>query len=273
MTTLVLHLTHGLPTCPEPNSHPALCVAQCLHTEGHTLMPVFLDLIKICKPKSPKHSRTSSVDHAYASPDMSPHGSVTVLNTPVAPVQTSSLPAVPTLSPSLPSTPGTQTPTLPGVSTTNAQLIKRSIIQSRKQQFDRLVARLSMVMDFWSYFLLCSSTSATDFVLTTTFSAFGAGTSPALQSLALGVLGGEEKDVGRLFGALSMLSSISSTILSPMIFGTLYSLTVTSYPKATFMVATAVLTVALMFLALVQPTRPLRRRDVEEADGQRICGG
>ncbi|KAH7341322.1 hypothetical protein B0J17DRAFT_646103 [Rhizoctonia solani] len=221
-------------------------------------------LIKVYKPKSSRHSEHSSADHAYASPDMSPHGSVTVLNTPITPVRTSSLPAVPTLSPSPPSTPGTQTPTLPGVSATNAQLIKRSIIQSREQQFDLLVARLSMVMDFWSYFLLCSSTSATGFVLTTTLSAFGGGTSPALQSLALGVLGGEEKDVGRLFGALSMLSSISSTILSPMIFGTLYSLTVTTYPKAIFMVATAVLTVALVFLALVQPTRPLRRRDVED---------
>ncbi|KAG8744670.1 hypothetical protein FRC11_013339 [Ceratobasidium sp. 423] len=221
-------------------------------------------LIKVYKPKPLEHPEPPPSHYAYTSPAMSPHGSVTVLNTPVTPVRTISLPEVPTISPSPPSTPGSQTPTPAGLSTVNADLIRRSIRLSREQQFDLLVARLSMVMDFWSYFLLCSSTSATGFVLTTTLSAFGGGTSPALQSLALGVLGGEEKDIGRLFGALSMLSSISSTILSPMIFGSLYSLTVAIFPKAIFLVATAVLTTALVFLALVQPNRPLRRRDVED---------
>ncbi|KAJ1308003.1 hypothetical protein OPQ81_002076 [Rhizoctonia solani] len=221
-------------------------------------------LIKVYKPKSLKHSKPSSVNHAYTSPSMSPHGSITVLNTPITPVRTISLPAVPTLSPSPPPTPGTQTPIPAGLSAANAELIKRSIHQSREQQFDLLVARLSMVIDFWSYFLLCSSTSATGFVLTTTLSAFGGGTSPALQSLALGILGGEEKDVGRLLGALSMLSSISSMILSPMIFGSIYSLTVATFPKAMFMVTTAVLTAALVFLVLVQPAQPLRRRDIED---------
>ncbi|CEL55849.1 putative membrane protein C14C4,07 OS=Schizosaccharomyces pombe (strain 972 / ATCC 24843) GN=SPAC14C4.07 PE=1 SV=1 [Rhizoctonia solani AG-1 IB] len=220
-------------------------------------------LIKVYKPKSPKHTRPS-IDHAYTSPAVSPHGSVTVLNTPITPIRTTSLPAIPTISPSPPPSPGTKTPPAGGLSAANAELIKRSVHHSREQQFDLLVARLSMVMDFWSYFLLCFSNSATGFVLTTTLSAFGGGTSPALQSLALGILGGEEKDVGRLFGALSMLSSISSTILSPIIFGSLYSLTVATSPKVIFIVATAVLTTALVFLALVQPSRPLRRRDVEE---------
>ncbi|CAE6434870.1 unnamed protein product [Rhizoctonia solani] len=220
-------------------------------------------LIKVYKPKSPKHARPS-IDHAYTSPAVSPHGSVTVLNTPITPIRTSSLPVIPTISPSPPPSPGTRTPPSGGLSAANAELIKRSVHQSREQHFDLLVARLSIVMDFWSYFLLCFSNSATGFVLTTTLSAFGGGTSPAMQSLALGILGGKEKDVGRLFGALSMLSSISSTILSPIIFGSLYSLTVTVSPKAIFIVATAVLTVALVFLALVQPNRPLRRRDVEE---------
>lgn len=219
-------------------------------------------LIKVYKPKPLKHPEPPPFHHSYTSPDMSPHGSVTVVNTPMTPVRTISLPAVPTVSPSPPSTPGTQTPT--GLSPSNTDLIRRSIHHSREQQFDLFVARICMVMEFWSYFLLCSSTSATGFVLTTTLSAFGGGTSPALQSLALGILGGEEKDVGRLFGALSMLSSISSLILSPMIFGSLYSLTVTIFPKAIFLVATAVLTTALVFLALVQPKLPLRRRDVEE---------
>jgi len=102
------------------------------------------------------------------------------------------------------------------------------------------------------------------FVMTTTLSAFGGGTSPAMQSLALGILGPSQADVGKLFGALSMLGSIASTVLSPMLFGSIYSLTVAVFPKAIFVVATAVLTVSLLLLALVQPTRPLRKRDVED---------
>ncbi|KAG9092969.1 hypothetical protein FRC07_011558 [Ceratobasidium sp. 392] len=95
-------------------------------------------------------------------------------------------------------------------------------------------------------------------------SAFGGGASPAMQSLALGILGPNQADTGRLFGALSMLSSIASTVLSPMVFGSIYSLSVAMFPKAIFVVATAVLTIALLLLALVQPTRPLRKRDVED---------
>ncbi|KAF8704746.1 MFS general substrate transporter, partial [Rhizoctonia solani] len=224
-------------------------------------------LIKVYKPKSPKHSHppTSTMDHVYTSPTVSPHGSATVLNTPITPTRTNSLPVMPTTSPSPPPSPGTQTPTpMRGISAINAELIKRSVHQSKEQHFDLLVARISMVMDFWSYFLLCSSNSPTSFVLVTTLSAFGGGTSPAMQSLALGILGGDEKDVGRLFGALSMLSSISSTIFSPIIFGCIYTWTVAFFPKAIFIVATAVMTIALVFLTLVQPNRPLRRRDVED---------
>ncbi|CAE6515654.1 unnamed protein product [Rhizoctonia solani] len=216
-------------------------------------------LIKVYKPKLSEHPDSPSADHAFTSPAVSPHGSTTVLNTPATPSQTRS---IPTSSPSPPLTHG-QT-LLPGEpSPASTQSIRRSILHLREQQFDLLVARLSIAMDFLSYFLLCSATSATGFVLTTSLSALGGGTSPALQSLALGTLGGEEKDVGKLFGALSMLSSISSTILSPLVFGSLYSLTVVVFPKAIFIVATAVLTVALVFLALVQLSRPLGRPDVE----------
>ncbi|KDN40711.1 hypothetical protein RSAG8_07886, partial [Rhizoctonia solani AG-8 WAC10335] len=167
-------------------------------------------LIKVYKPKLSEHPDSPSADHAFTSPAVSPRGSTTVLNTPATPSQTRSIPT------SSPSPPLTSDQTLPGEpSPASTQSIRRSILHLREQQFDLLVARLSIAMDFLSYFLLCSATSATGFVLTTALSALGGGTSPALQSLALGTLGGEEKDVGKLFGALSMLSSISSTILSP----------------------------------------------------------
>ncbi|KAG9073728.1 hypothetical protein FS749_014737, partial [Ceratobasidium sp. UAMH 11750] len=207
-------------------------------------------LIKVYKPKSSK--RSPSADSGFT-PTMSPHGSIPMTPSPILSGRSTSRPPD-----TPPSPPSPSPPPLP------AQLIKRSVRVAREQQFDLRVARVSMVLEFLSYFLLCSSSSQTAFVLTTTLSAFGGGTSPAMQSLALGILGPNQTDTGKLFGALSMLSSIASTVLSPMVFGSIYSLTVAVFPKAIFVVATAVLTVALLLLALVQPTRPLRKRDVED---------
>ncbi|KAF8751936.1 MFS general substrate transporter, partial [Rhizoctonia solani] len=224
------------------------------------------DLIKVYKPKSPKHSHppTSTMDHVYTSPTVSPHGSATVLNTPITPTRTNSLPVMPTTSLSPPPSPGAQTPTpMRGISAINSELIKRSVHQSKEQHFDLLVARISMVMDFWSYFLLCSSNSRPASSWSRPCPRLVAD-EPGDAESCVGILGGDEKDVGRLFGALSMLSSISSTIFSPIIFGCIYTWTVAFFPKAIFIVATAVMTIALVFLTLVQPNRPLRRRDVED---------
>lgn len=212
------------------------------------IMPYF---IKVYKPRSSKRSPSST--GSFAS-HISPHGSISIIPSPL-PERATSLP---------PDALSTSPETSPPEPVANAQLIKRSVRLAREQQFDLRVARISMCMEFLSYFLLCSSSSQMAFVMTTTLSAFGGGTSPAMQSLALGILGPSQADVGKLFGALSMLGSISSTVLSPMLFGSVYSLTVAAFPKAIFVVATAVLTVSLLLLALVQPTRPLRKRDVED---------
>ncbi|CAE6411238.1 unnamed protein product [Rhizoctonia solani] len=217
-------------------------------------------LIKVYKPKLSEHSDSPSANHTLTSPTTSPQESSKAINTPATPSRVGSLSAT-----ALPSHPPSPQDTLPDEpSLADVQSTRRSIFHSREQQFDLLVARLSIAMDFWSYFLLCWATSATGFVLTTALSSFGGGTNPALQSLALGTLGGNEKDIGKLFGALSMLGAISSTILSPLIFGSLYSLTVAVFPKAIFAVATAILTVALVFLALVQPARPRISPDVQD---------
>ncbi|CAE7098979.1 unnamed protein product [Rhizoctonia solani] len=222
-----------------------------------------LDFIKIYKPKLSECPDSSSIDHASAA--ASPHGSTAASNTPKIPSRTRSLLAVPGSSNSTLSKSGIHTPVPTESSTSNIRPIKYSTLRFQEQQFDLFVARLSVGIEFCAFFLLCSTTSASGFVVTTALSIFGAGASPALQSLALGILGGDEKDVGRLFGALTTLGSIASMILSPMIFGSLYTLTVATFPKAIFVVVAAVFAVALAFLALVQPTRPLERRDAEDS--------
>ncbi|KAG9107232.1 hypothetical protein FRC07_008665, partial [Ceratobasidium sp. 392] len=113
------------------------------------------------KPKSSK--RSPSTDSGYT-PAMSPHGSIPITPSPILSGRSTSLPPVSSSSSSSPSP-----PPLP------AQLIKRSVRIAREQQFDLTVARVSMVLEFLSYFLLSSSSSQTGFVLTTMLSAFGGG--------------------------------------------------------------------------------------------------
>ncbi|KAF8520540.1 major facilitator superfamily domain-containing protein [Gautieria morchelliformis] len=137
-------------------------------------------------------------------------------------------------------------------------------------EFDLVVAKVSTVLDMLSHLLvLVSSTSAEGlFVAFSMISGFGAGMQPAVQSVALCTLhlrditegkeiadgkGGGE--VGKLFGAFSVMQAVASMILGPLLFGAVYSLTVATYPKAIFMVGAGVMLVSMTVLLLIRPPR------------------
>ncbi|KAF8583727.1 MFS general substrate transporter [Ramaria rubella] len=137
-------------------------------------------------------------------------------------------------------------------------------------KFDLLVAKVSAVVDILSHVLatLALISSEALFVGFTTISSFGAGMTPALQSVAMSTLylregGGQNNEgpskggaeVGKLFGAFSVVQAVGSMILGPMLFGTVYSTTVRSYPKAIFVVAAGLLLVSLAMLLLIRPPR------------------
>lgn len=81
--------------------------------------------------------------------------------------------------------------------------------QVRSLPFDLTLARVSMFIEVISYFLIAIAPNAGLFTIFSMVSAFGAGFSPAVQSVALGLYtlrGGTES--GKLFGAMSVMSSL-----------------------------------------------------------------
>ncbi|KAG6373368.1 major facilitator superfamily domain-containing protein [Boletus reticuloceps] len=152
-------------------------------------------------------------------------------------------------------------------------------------RFDLLVVRCSMFVDFCSHALVAlsplPSNNATSswrsqfmFVGATSLACAGAGVMPAAQSLALCTLQGRKMtekeatagdadmvpgeqdaapELGKLFGAMSVLQAVGQTILGPILFGVIYSNTVASFPKAIFAVAGFLVIVAVFLTAFVRP--------------------
>ncbi|RDB26264.1 putative membrane protein C14C4.07 [Hypsizygus marmoreus] len=168
---------------------------------------------------------------------------------------------------------------------------------AREISFDLLLARLSLLVDILSntFVMLApmpsfkvdslngssaslihsKEQSQAMFVLATTLSSLGTGVVPAIQSLALCIMqvraldsgkevaDGKEEGVGELFGALAVLQTVGQMILSPMLFGLIYSGTVAAFPKAVFATAGGILICSFGVMMLVRgPTMPSPGRPV-----------
>lgn len=88
----------------------------------------------------------------------------------------------------------------------------------------------------------------------TALSSMGAGLLPAAHSLALCILhaSGESADVGKLFGALSVLQAVGSTIIGPSVFGVLFVKTVGKWNEAIFALAAGLIFVAICMVSMVR---------------------
>lgn len=127
---------------------------------------------------------------------------------------------------------------------------------SREIHFDLLVVKFSLGLDLLSHVLVAAIAPANSILFTafTALSSMGAGLLPAAHSLALCILNasGEPSDVGKLFGALSVLQAVASTILGPSIFGVLYATTVGKWNEAIFALAAGLIFVAICMVSLVR---------------------
>lgn len=114
------------------------------------------------------------------------------------------------------------------------------------------------MIDLLGYILFAlNGGSVTRFLLATAFTSLGGGAAPAIQSLALGHA--SARDTGRLFASLSVLSSVASSIVGPLLFGAVFIRTVDTLPETLFWVAVALFAVSLTSLLTVR----LRRKEVE----------
>nr|VWO98059.1 Calcium dependent mitochondrial carrier protein [Ganoderma boninense] len=134
--------------------------------------------------------------------------------------------------------------------------------------FDLKVAKVSVGIEVLVYMLMVFSTSGLMFAGVATLGAFGMGFGPAIQSVALTLYnrrGG--KDSGRLFGAMSVVQSLSSGVLGPFVYGLTYMSTVRTFPKAIFIMGCGAVTTSFLLLQLVRlPKEAPVVRSAEDVD-------
>ncbi|RXK40819.1 hypothetical protein M231_01878 [Tremella mesenterica] len=116
---------------------------------------------------------------------------------------------------------------------------------------DLYTLRISLLISIIFFILLSLGPSPSIYVLLSVLITFGAGDTPAANSLALALIP-HSSQAGRLFGALSVLHALGTTLLSPLLFGTLFALTVGKWTAAVFALSAGILGVAFGLVMLVR---------------------
>jgi hypothetical protein len=154
-----------------------------------------------------------------------------------------------------PVTPVETTPLLNPSSSSSSTIINRKTIKKEIHSplFDLNLARVSLLIHIVAYLSMGLAQSPIVFALSGTFNSLGAGFSPAAQSVALALYakrGGVE--IGRLFGALSLIQVISSQILAPFVYGFVYVRTVAIYPPMVFFVFAVAISISFGILSFIR---------------------
>ncbi|PVG01020.1 MFS general substrate transporter [Serendipita vermifera] len=138
----------------------------------------------------------------------------------------------------------------------------------RELNFNLSLVRMSILLDVLSHGLvvLLPTDSSTLFVLATTLTSLGSSSIPSYSSTVLGYVRyraaqgeqeDQDEDVGVLFGALAVLQSLGQTIVGPIIFGVVYSMTISWYPQGVFVLACGCAGVALLLMCIARPRKRL----------------
>ncbi|KDR73681.1 hypothetical protein GALMADRAFT_251462 [Galerina marginata CBS 339.88] len=119
--------------------------------------------------------------------------------------------------------------------------------------FDLGLARVSLLVEVVGYTFMALAPTPLTFTLFGMMSALGTAYSPAVQSVTLALYarrGGTE--IGRLFGALSVIQALCSQIIGPSLYGLVYMKTVATYPRTIFFVTVATVVVSFFLLSFVR---------------------
>lgn len=123
-------------------------------------------------------------------------------------------------------------------------------------KFDLKLAKISVVVNTLSYALLIFSNTPQLFFLATAITALAGGGGAAMSSLALALLK-SPADAGKLFGAWSITSAISGTVVGPILFAEVFKRTTKTFPPAIFAVGTAMFAIAFLLLCCVKVRKPI----------------
>ncbi|EJU05334.1 MFS general substrate transporter [Dacryopinax primogenitus] len=122
-------------------------------------------------------------------------------------------------------------------------------------RFDLHVARASLGIELLCELGQASAPGPASWTAATLLGAFGGGYSPAMQSLALGLLKNED-ETGRLFGAMSVMSALCTQVMGPALFGLMFAYTVGVFPKMVFVAACVCAGTALICLFCIRIPKP-----------------
>lgn len=145
---------------------------------------------------------------------------------------------------------------------------RASVSPRRELNFDLSLVRMSIFLDVLSHasVILSPPSSAMWFVLATTLTSLGSTSVPSYSSTVLGYVRyrtaqaeqeDQQEDVGVLFGGLAVLQSLGQTILGPILFGLVYSVTVSTFPKGVFVLACSLAGTALVLMIIARPRKRL----------------
>ncbi|KAG9318828.1 major facilitator superfamily domain-containing protein [Chiua virens] len=133
---------------------------------------------------------------------------------------------------------------------------ERPLLPSNTSAFDLKVARVSMGLEGLSFVGLAVAGTGTLFTLANMVDSLGTGIAPSLESLALAVYSHQrpqnKSEVGKLFGAFSVVRVLSFGICGPALFGFVYANTVAFFPQAFLIAALCATWLALFVLAFVR---------------------
>ena len=118
-------------------------------------------------------------------------------------------------------------------------------------RFDLAIARGSLLIEIIGLTFLSIRIPSFAFVLVPMWMTLGGGSPPALSSLALSMLP-NKRESGRLFGAISVVHALGSTLISPLLFGTIFAATVGKYAPAVFILGAGNTTLAVLVLLFVK---------------------
>ncbi|WVQ75612.1 hypothetical protein IAR50_005241 [Cryptococcus sp. DSM 104548] len=116
---------------------------------------------------------------------------------------------------------------------------------------DLLTVRICLLSEFLPWVLLAFGPSEKGFIILSALLTLGGPAVPASNSLALSLLP-DPSQAGRLFGALSVIHAIGSTLISPLMFGTIFAATVGTYAPTVFVLAACCVAGAFGCMALVR---------------------
>ncbi|SPO22123.1 uncharacterized protein UTRI_02128_B [Ustilago trichophora] len=123
-------------------------------------------------------------------------------------------------------------------------------------KFDLKLAKISCFVNTVSYALLIFSNTPQLFFLATAITSLGGGGGAAMSSLALALLK-SPADAGKLFGAWSITSAISGTVVGPILFAEVFKRTTKTFPPAIFVVGTGMFVIAFLLLCCVKVRKPI----------------